>query len=81
MMCGAGGMGGMGSEMGGMGPGQDQSFGELLAAALSFLGQLASQVLVILTSGPVLGLLAALVLLLAIAALLRVLLVYRRVGR
>ena len=53
MMC--GGMGGMG----GMGFGQGQSFGQLLAALLSFLGQLASQVLVILTSGPVLGLVVA----------------------
>jgi len=64
-----------------MGFGQGQSFGQLLAALLSFLGQLASQVLVILTSGPVLGLLAALVLLLAVAALLRVLLDRRRVAR
>lgn len=75
MMC--SGMGGMG----GMGFGQGQSFGQLLAALLSFLGQLASQVLVILTSGPVLGLLTLLVLLLTVAALLRVLLDRRRSAR
>ena len=87
MMCGgAGGMGNMGGmsgmgNMGGMGGmwlGQNQSLSEMFASALSFLGQLASQFLIILTSGPVLGLLTALVLLLAIAALLRVLFRRRR---
>lgn len=75
MMC--GGMGGMG----GTGFGQGQSFGQLLAALLSFLGQLASQVLVILTSDPVLRLLIALVLLLVVAGLVRVLLGRRRRAR
>lgn len=81
-MC--GGMGAMGSMEGGMGvmgPGQGQPFARLLGATLSFLGQLASQILVIVTSSPVLGLLAALVLLLAVAALLRVLLDRHGVAR
>lgn len=72
MMCGG---------AGGMGFGQGQSFGDVLAATLSFLGQLASQILVILTSGPVLALLVALVLLVAVAGLLRVLLGRRRGAR
>ena len=93
MMCGgaggmagmenmAGGMGNMSSGMGGgMGPmwsGQNQSLSQLFVSALSFLGQLASQLLIILTSGPVLGLLTAFDLLLLIAVLLRVLLGRRR---
>ena len=78
MMCGAmGGMGGMGAGMG-AGFSQGQSLSEIFASTLSFLGQLASQLLIILTSGPVLGLLTALVLLLAIAVLLRLLLGRRR---
>lgn len=46
--------------------------GHILAEVVAFFGRLASQVLVILTSGPALGLLTALVLLLAAVALLRV---------
>ena len=46
--------------------------GHILAEAVAFSGQLASEVLVILTSGPALGLLATLVLLLAAMALLKV---------
>lgn len=48
--------------------GQGHFFGE----AVTFLGTLASQILVVLTSGPVLGVLAALVLILAAIALLKV---------
>lgn len=75
MMC--GGMGGMD----GMGSSQNQTFGDLMMGILSFLGQLVSQFLIILTSGPVLGLLTVLVLILAIAALLRLLLTRRVVRR
>lgn len=83
MMCGGmgGGMASMSSGGSGMGPmwsGQNQSAGEIFASAVSFLGQLASRLLIILTSGPVLGLLAALVLLLLIAVLLRALFGRRR---
>ena len=48
------------------------SLGHVLGEVVIFFGHLASQVLVILTSGPVLGLLTALVLLLAVMALLKV---------
>ena len=44
----------------------------ILAEVVAFFGRLATQVLVILTSGPGLGLLTALVLLLAAVALLKV---------
>ena len=44
----------------------------ILGEAIAFSGQLASEVLVVLTSGPALGLLATLVLLLAAMALLKV---------
>jgi len=66
--------------MGGMSANQSGSFIETITGFFGFLGRLAAQILVVLTSGPVLGFLAALVLLLAIAALLRVLLT-RRVPR
>ena len=45
--------------------------GHILGEVVAFLGQLASHILVLLTSGPFLGLLAALVLLLAAIALLK----------
>ena len=45
--------------------------GHVLGDVVAFLGQLASHLLVLLTSGPFLGLLAALVLLLAAIALLK----------
>jgi hypothetical protein len=45
--------------------------GHILGDVIAFLGRLASQVLVVLTSGPFLGFLAALVLLLAAIALLK----------
>ena len=48
------------------------SLGHILAEVVAFLGHLASAVLVVLTSGPALGLLAALVLLLAAVALLKI---------
>ncbi len=46
--------------------------GHILAEVVAFFGRLASQVLVILTSGPALGLLTAFVLLLAAVALLKI---------
>ena len=46
--------------------------GHILVEVAAFFGRLASQVVVILTSGPALGLLTALVLLLAAVALLKV---------
>lgn len=46
--------------------------GHILAEVVAFFGHLASQVLVILTSGPALGLLTVLVLLQAAMALLKV---------
>ena len=46
--------------------------GHILGELVAFFGHFASEVLVILTSGPALGLLAALVLLLAAMALLKV---------
>ena len=48
------------------------SLGHVLGEVVVFFGHLASQVLVILTSGPALGLLAAVVLLLAAMALLKI---------
>ena len=45
--------------------------GDVLSDGVAFLGQLASDMLVLLTSGPFLGLLGALVLLLASIALLK----------
>lgn len=48
------------------------SLGHVLGKVMVFFGYLASQVLVILTSGPALGLLTVLVLLLAAMALLKV---------
>jgi len=55
-----------------MGCGDRSSHGSAaLGDAVAFLGQLASHVFVILTSGPFLGLLAAIVLLLAAIALLK----------
>ena len=55
----------------GDGHGSD-SLGHVLGEVVVFFGHLASRVLVILTSGPALGLLAAVVLLLAAMALLKV---------
>ena len=46
--------------------------GHILGEIVAFLRYLASQILVVLTSGPALGLLAALVLVLAAIALLKV---------
>ena len=46
--------------------------GHILSEFIAFLGALASQVLIVLTSGPALGLLAALVLILLAIALLKV---------
>ena len=60
MGCGTGGWAGSGG------------LGHILGEVLAFLGYLASQILVVLTSGPALGLLAALVLILAAIALLKV---------
>lgn len=60
MGCGTGGWAGSGD------------LGHILGEVVAFLGHLASQILVLLTSGPALGLLAALVLLLAAIALLKV---------
>ena len=51
--------------------------GHILGDGVAFLGQLASHILVLLTSGPFLGLLAALVLLLAAIALLKFIFVRR----
>lgn len=68
-------MGGMMGGVGGMGGGS--TLGSLLAQFVSFLGRIASQVFVLLTSGPVLGFLAALVLILAAVALLKVILTRR----
>lgn len=48
------------------------SLSHVLGEMVIFVGNLASQILVILTSGPALGLLAAVVLLLAAMALLKV---------
>ena len=49
----------------------------ILGEVVAFLGHLAAQVLVIVTSGPALGFLTALVLILAAIALLKVILVRR----
>lgn len=71
-------MGDMDAMMGGAGMmGGSSSLGSLLAQFVSFLGRIASQVFVLLTSGPVLGFLAALVLILAAVALLKVILTRR----
>lgn len=51
--------------------------GHILGEMVAFFGHLASQVLIVLTSGPALGFLAALVLLLAAIALLKVILARR----
>lgn len=51
--------------------------GHILGDGVAFLGQLASHVLVILTSGPFQGLLAALVLVLAAIALLKIIFMRR----
>lgn len=51
--------------------------GHVLGDVVAFLGQLASHMLVLLTSGPFLGLLAVLVLLLAAIALLKFIFVRR----
>ena len=48
------------------------SFGHVLGDVVAFFGHLASQILIIGTSGPALGLLTAVVLLLAAMALLKV---------
>lgn len=55
---------------GGLGSG---GLGHILGEVVAFFGRLASHILVILTSGPALGLLTAVVLLLAAMALLKVL--------
>ena len=65
MGCGAGGWQGSGG------------LGHILGEVVAFLGHLAAQVLVILTSGPALGFLTALVLILAAVALLKFILVRR----
>lgn len=54
---------------GGLGSG---GLGHILGEVVAFFGRLASHILVILTSGPALGLLTALVLLLAAMALLKI---------
>ena len=70
MGCGAGGWQGSGG------------LGHILGEVVAFLGHLAAQVLVILSSGPALGFLTALVLILAAVALLKIILVRRtRPGR
>ena len=65
MGCGSGGWQGSGG------------LGHILGEVVAFLGHLAAQVLVILTSGPALGFLTALVLILAAVALLKVIFVRR----
>ena len=52
---------------------QNLSLAEALGALVSAFAQIVSQFLIILTSGPALAILTALVLILAVAALLRVL--------
>ena len=54
-----------------------EGLGHILGEVVAFLGHLAAQVLVILTSGPALGFLTALVLILAAVALLKFILVRR----
>lgn len=66
--------------MGGMGLDQTLSVPEAFGALASTLALTASQFLIILTSGPALAILTALVLILAIAALLRVLFTRRAAG-
>ena len=64
----------------GCGPGGWQGsggLGHILGEVVAFLGHLAAQVLVILSSGPALGFLTALVLILAAVALLKFILVRR----
>ena len=82
-------MGGMGGMMGGMdammgniggmmgGSGGGSTLGGLFAQFVSFLGQITAQLFALLTSGPVLGFLAGLVLILAVVALLKVILTRR----
>ena len=65
MGCGSGGWQGSGG------------LGHIVGEVVAFLGHLAAQALVILTSGPALGFLTALVLILAAIALLKVILVRR----
>ena len=57
-----------------MSPMHDVSSSGIVGQALGFAGRLSAQLLIVLTSAPVLKVLAALVLLLALAALLRPLL-------
>ena len=59
--------------MGGMGANQTLSLPEASGAFVKSLSQIVSEFLIILTSGPALAILTALVLLLTIAALLRIL--------
>lgn len=68
-------MGGMMGGSGGMGGGS--SLGSLFAKFVSLLGQITAQLFALLTSGPVLGFLAGLVLILAVVALLKVILTRR----
>lgn len=78
MMGGMAGMGNMGGMMGGMGGSSaGASLGSLFAQFMSFLGQIISQLFVLLTSGPVLGFLSALVLILAVIALVQFILMRR----
>ena len=56
------------------------SLGHILGEVVIFFGHLASQVLVIVTSGPALGLLTAVVLLFAAMALLKVIFARRSEG-
>lgn len=73
-----GGMGSMGGMMGGVGGSSGgTSLGSLFAQFMSFLGQIISQLLVLLTSGPLLGFLSALVLILAVVALVKFILTRR----
>ena len=78
MMGGMAGMGNMGGMMGGMGGSSGgASLGSLFAQFMSFLGQIISQLFVLLTSGPVLGFLSGLVLILAVIALAKFILTRR----
>lgn len=67
--------------MGGMGVGQPMSVSEAFSGLIGSLALAASQFLVILSSGPALAILTALVLILAIAALIRVIFTRRPSAR
>ena len=67
--------------MGGMGVTQPMSISEAFSSFIGSLALAASQFLIILSSGPALAILTALVLILAIAALIRVLFTRRQPAR